>query len=183
MPLNNNNFDGTRASMIGKRSEDNLERRAQHCVNHHHACDCREWHQQQQLDKCDAEIAQLRAELVAKDKQLATWLNGFAAAHIEIERFTGLYESAVQGRREFRQMFMEAKQRLAEVEGRLREFIDIYNRTGISIELAKFADRTLAYFTPAPPKTPRHSKEKLDKIIQAVREHNSPVQATKPEGK
>jgi len=32
------------------------------CVTHHHACDCREWHQEQQLLHREAEIDRLEAE-------------------------------------------------------------------------------------------------------------------------
>jgi hypothetical protein len=54
---------------------DELERKAKHCMTHHHACDCREWHHQQQLSICDRRIEahtsyinELETELAAVKK-------------------------------------------------------------------------------------------------------------------
>jgi hypothetical protein len=51
---------------------DELERKAKHCMNHYHGCDCREWHHQQQLNICDRRIEAHTSYINELETELAT---------------------------------------------------------------------------------------------------------------
>lgn len=57
-----------------------LERRAKHCVTHHHACDCREYGLQRQIVDLQERLAagveankSLRDHIVWMEERLAAW--------------------------------------------------------------------------------------------------------------
>lgn len=61
--------------------------RAEHCVTHHHACDCREWEHACEVERLQAEIDSLRAMINAAPigEIVGGRANSFGGYHVEVK--------------------------------------------------------------------------------------------------